>query len=173
MESDTLDELLTENSNASLCTRVKHSLKNWAIDTSAKAAVYTPMLATIEASQGLDTEQIIAARLTSLALDAGIARAYTKLADYGYNLYSVNMNKGGMKAWAVDTTAMVSTYGPVYAGILYAYGADAKQIAAASTLGIFMAALTSRPFRKYVLAPWRKYTGFISKTNELHKHKIK
>jgi len=114
----------------------------------------------MEAYNGLDGDQIVQSRVAAALIDVGVARVYTKIADNLAQKYNVDLKKGGLKAWALDTLAMVSIYTPVYAGILAGTGADAKQIASSLTMGAGIAAVTSRPFRKYVLAPWRKLCGF-------------
>jgi len=141
----------------SLYHKTKQAAKNWAIDTSAKIAVFAPLLGSMEAYTGLEIDQIIGARTTSALVDTFIARAYTKTADYLYNKFSIDSKKGGIKAWAIDTASMIGTYAPVYAAILYANGANHKQVAYASLMAAGIATVTSRPFRKYVLFPWRKY----------------
>ncbi len=135
-------------------------VKNWAIDTSAKAATFTPLLATMEALTGLSAEQILKSRLMSLAVDSVCARGYTKTADYLCNKLHVDPKNGGAKAWAIDTSSMILNYAPVYAGILYANGASSKQIVKASIAAAGIATVTSRPFRKYVLFPWREYCSY-------------
>ncbi|HLC72678.1 MAG TPA: L-alanine exporter AlaE [Candidatus Nanoarchaeia archaeon] len=130
------------------------------MDTSAKVGVYAPLMTAMEAYNGLDGDQIVQSRVAAALIDVGVARVYTKIADNLAQKYNVDLKKGGLKAWALDTLAMVSIYTPVYAGILAGTGADAKQIASSLTMGAGIAAVTSRPFRKYVLAPWRKLCGF-------------
>lgn len=89
-------------------------------------------------------------------VDGAVARVYTKTADYLSNKFNVDLKKGGIRGWALDTAAMVGVYTPVYAGILKASGADNEQTVSALLMGAGVAALTSRPFRKYGLMPWRK-----------------
>ncbi len=160
-----LEEMITEiyKTVSNNKEKIKTSLKNWAIDTSGKASVYVPAMGLMEAYNGLECEQIAASRLTSLAIDTVVARAYTGLADKLYEKFAVDSKKGGVKAWAIDTGSMISTYAPVYAGILYALGADTETIVNASYMAAGIATLTSRPFRKYVLSPWREYCGFKAK----------
>lgn len=135
-------------------------VKNWAIDTSAKVACYAPVMASMEAYNGLDAKQIIASRLGAAAVDVGVARLYTKTADYLSRKFNVDTKKGGILGWALDTAAMVGVYTPVYATILTAAGANPKQIGYSLLMGAGIAATTSRPFRKYALKPWRNYCGF-------------
>jgi hypothetical protein len=149
-----------EQKNTNLEEKLKTGVKNWAIDTSAKIGCFAPLLASMEAYNGLDSEQIIGARATSALVDTFVARAYTKLADYSYNKFSVNPKKGGVKAWAIDTASMILTHAPVYAGILAINGANAKQIGMASLMGAAIATVASRPFRKYALFPWRKFCNY-------------
>ena len=55
---------------------------------------------------------------------------------------------------------MVGVYRPVYAAILKASGADNQQTASALLMGAGIAAVTSHPFRKYALMPWRKLLNY-------------
>ena len=136
--------------------KTKQEAKNWAIDTSAKVLAYAPLMGAMEAYNGLDGEQILKSRAAAALIDGAVARIYTKTADYLSNKFNVDLKKGGIKGWALDTVAMVGIYTPVYAGILKASGADNEQIGAALLMGAGIAALTSKPFRKYILMPWRK-----------------
>lgn len=153
-------ETRIQEDGVSLRERVIQGFRNWAIDTSAKVGFYAPLMATMEAYNGLEGEQIIKSRAAAALIDVGVARIYTKTADYLAQRYKVNLKKGGLKGWALDTVAMVGAYTPVYAGILAAAGADTKQIGYSLLMGAGIAAVTSRPFRKYILAPWRKLCGF-------------
>ncbi len=150
----------TTEKQASLTERVQQGVRNYLIDTSAKIGCYAPIMAAMEAYNGLDSEQILQSRATAALIDTGVARVYTKTADYLSKRYNVDLKNGGIKGWALDTAAMVGVYTPVYAGILAAAGADAKQIGSSLTMGAIIAAITSRPFRKYVLMPWRKLCGY-------------
>ena len=140
---------------APMVERVRQGVRNYLIDTSAKVACYAPIMATMEAYNGLDSEQILKSRATAALIDTGVARVYTKTADYLSKKYNVDLKKGGFKGWALDSAAMIGVYTPVYAGILAAAGADTKQITASLLMGAGIAAATSRPFRKYALMPWR------------------
>ena len=114
----------------------------------------------MEAYNGLDFEQILQSRASAALIDAGLARAYTKTADYLGKKFDVDIKDSSPKAWALDALAMIGTHAPVYAGILAVAGADAKQIGYASLMGAAIGLSTSKPFRKYILAPWRKYCGY-------------
>ena len=61
---------------------VKEGAQNWAIDTSAKVLAYAPLMGAMEAYNGLDGEQILKSRTTAALIDTGVARVYTKTADY-------------------------------------------------------------------------------------------
>lgn len=144
----------------SLRDKIKYEVINWAIDTSAKTGAYAPLMGAMEAYNGLDFEQILQSRASAALIDVGLARAYTKTADYLGKKFNVDIKDGSPKAWALDALAMIGTHAPVYAGILAAAGADAKQIGYASLMGAAIGLSTSKPFRKYVLAPWRNYWGY-------------
>jgi hypothetical protein len=135
---------------------VKEGAQNWAIDTSAKVLAYAPLMGAMEAYNGLDGEQILKSRAAAALIDAGAARVYTKTADYLSKKFNVDIKKGGFKGWLLDTVAMVGIYTPVYAAILKANGVDNHQTISALLMGAGIAAVTSRPFRKYALMPWRK-----------------
>jgi hypothetical protein len=144
----------------SLRDRVNYGIINWAIDTSAKTGTYAPLMGAMEAYNGLDIGQILQSRTSAALVDVGLARIYTKVADYLGRKFDVDIKDGGPKAWLLDALAMIGTYAPVYAGILASTGADAKQIGRASLMGAIIGLSTSKPFRKYVLAPWRKFWGY-------------
>ncbi|MEK6934757.1 MAG: L-alanine exporter AlaE [Nanoarchaeota archaeon] len=144
----------------SLRDRIKYGSINWAIDTSAKTGTYVPLMGAMEAYNGLDIEQIFQSRASAALVDVGLARIYTKTADYLGKKFDVDIKDGSPKAWGLDALAMIGTHAPVYAGILVATGADAKQIGYASLMGAIIGLSTSKPFRKFVLAPWRKFWGY-------------
>ena len=144
----------------SLRDKIKYEVINWAIDTSAKTGAYAPLMGAMEAYNGLDFDQILQSRASAALIDVGLARAYTKTADYLGKKFDVDIKDSSPKAWALDALAMIGTHAPVYAGILAAAGADAKQIGYASLMGAAIGLSTSKPFRKYILAPWRKYWGY-------------
>jgi len=139
---------------------VKEGAQNWAIDTSAKVLAYAPLMGAMEAYNGLDGEQILKSRTAAALIDTGVARVYTKTADYLSKKFDVDIKQGGFKGWLIDTAAMVGVYTPVYAAILKASGADNQQTASALLMGAGIAAVTSRPFRKYALMPWRKLWNY-------------
>ncbi len=66
----------------------------------------------------------------------------------------------GVRNYITDTSAMVGTYTPIYAVILASAGADSEQIGRSLLMGAGIAAITSRPFRKYILKPYRQIMGF-------------
>ncbi|MBS3074390.1 hypothetical protein J4447_02955 [Candidatus Pacearchaeota archaeon] len=177
------------SSNISLSERIKQSVRNYLIDTSAKVVCYASLMAGMEAYNGLNPEQILSSRTAAALVDAGAARIYTKTADYVEEktkpltkkvsrssikvmnaLRKDNLNFGqmrgvyrtveGVRKYSADTASMIGVYTPVYAGILASTGADAKQIGASLLMGAGIAAATSRLFRKYALVPWRKLCGY-------------
>jgi hypothetical protein len=157
----TIEREVEEKSKSSLLRdKIKYEVINWAIDTSAKTGAYAPLMGAMEAYNGLGFEQILKSRASAALIDVVLARAYTKTADYLGKKFDVDIKDGSPKAWALDALAMIGTHAPVYAGILAAAGADAKQIGYASLMGAAIGISTSKPFRKYILAPWRKYCGY-------------
>ena len=144
----------------SIVKDVREGAENWAIDTSAKVLAYAPLMGVMEACNGLEGEQIAKSRIVAALVDAGVARVYTKTADYLSRKFNVDLKEGGFKGWLLDSLAMIGVYTPVYAGILKVSGADNQQTVSALLMGAGIAALTSRPFRKYVLTPMEKLLGF-------------
>lgn len=156
-----IDKEIKENPKPlSITDKVKYTIIKWAIDTSAKTGSYAPLMGTVEAYIGLDFDQILQSRANAALIDAGLARTYTKAADYLGKKFDVNIKDNNLKAWSLDASAMIVTHAPVYAGILAAAGADMKQIVSASLIGDAIGVSTSKPFRKYVLAPWRNYLDY-------------
>jgi hypothetical protein len=147
--------LRSTEENSGLVKRIGDAGKNYLIDTSAKVMCYAPAMAAMEAANGLSAEQIIKSRTAAAIVDAGAARIYGKLRDYVRT--KVNADKSPVRSYLADTLSMIGTYTPVYAGILAANGANAKQIGLSLAMGAGIAALTARPYGKYVLGRWRKY----------------
>ena len=148
------------SSRSNLVQKFVDGARNYAIDTSAKIVCFAPLMGSMEAYNGMDSEQILKSRAVSALIDGGVARVYTKTADYLSKKFDVDMKKGGFKGWLIDTVAMVGVYTPAYAGVLAVAGADAKQIGSALLMGAGIATVASRPFRKYALMPWRKVCGY-------------
>ncbi len=142
----------------SLRDRLACGVRNYLIDTSAKVGCYAPIMAAMEAYNGLDGEQILQSRATAALIDVGVARVYGKTLDKTRKIF--NTEKSKLRSYLVDTATMIGVYTPVYAGILAAAGADAKQIGGALLMGAGIAAVTGRPFGKYVLNNWRKMWGY-------------
>ena len=142
----------------SLNDRLKYRVRTYLIDTSAKVGCYAPVMAAMEAYNGLDGEQILQSRATAALIDVGVARIYGKTLDKTRKI--LNAERSKLRSYLVDTATMVGVYTPVYASILAAAGADAKQIGGALLMGAGIAAVTARPFGKYVLNNWRKFWGY-------------
>ncbi|MBU1199275.1 MAG: L-alanine exporter AlaE [Nanoarchaeota archaeon] len=138
------------------CRSVLQGVQNYLIDTSAKVASYAPLMATMEAFNGLDGDQILQSRLSAALVDSVVARVYGKTLDYVRNKFHADPKEKSMKNYFIDTITMISIYTPVYAGILFATGANLSQIGSALLMGAGIATVTARPYAKYVLAPWRK-----------------
>jgi hypothetical protein len=138
-------------------------MRNYLIDTSAKIASYAPVMAAMEACDGLDGKQILQSRLSAALVDTVVARAYGKTLDYVYHKFNANPHEGGIRNYLIDTVTMVGVYTPVYAGILCAAGASGHQIGTALLMGAGIAAITAKPYAKYILRPWRKLCKYKSK----------
>ena len=91
----------------SLRDKIKYEVINWAIYTSAKTGAYAPLMGAMEAYNGLDFEQILQSRASAALIDAGLARAYTKTADYLGKKFDVDIKDSSPKAWALDALAMI------------------------------------------------------------------
>jgi hypothetical protein len=138
----------------SLLEKIKVGIENYLIDTSARLAIYTPLMSVMEASCGLDSNQIIRQRAASVVIDFFVGRIYGKT-------LSFVRKKVKPKSWLgnyfVDTMSMIGVYSPVYVGMLAANGATSQQIKIALVKATLIGMLTARPFAKYVLNRWRKY----------------
>lgn len=157
MIKQNLENKVTSQENERAENRVnqlREGFRNYLIDTSAKVVAYAPVMATMEAFNGLNEKQIIASRASAALIDAGAARIYGKVRDYVRNRFNA---RDGIKGYLADTLSMIGTYTPVYAAILKANGASDKQTAYSLLMGAGIAALTARPYGKYVLEPWRRY----------------
>lgn len=134
---------------------VSNSIKNYLIDTSAKVGAYALPMALMESCNGLDASQVLASRATAAVVDAGVARIYGKARDFVRN--KVHAEKSAVRSYLADTLTMIATYTPVYAAILKANGATNEQTAYSLVMGAGIAALTARPYGKYILEPWRRF----------------
>jgi len=141
-------------------SKLEMTVKDYAIDTSAKILFYAPVMAVMEAYNGLNSDQIIQSRISAAVVDVGVARIYGKTLDSVRSKFHIKSDSTGSKAYAVDTITMIGIYTPVYAGILAAAGADEKQIGYSLSMGAIIAAITARPFGKYVLNKWRNLLGY-------------
>jgi len=137
---------------------LEREVKAYFVDTSAKVGTYAIPMALMEASRGLDLEQIVQSRTTVALADAVLSRIYGKALNYTREKFGTE-GKTGMKSYLVDTVTMLAVYDPAYALILQSCGADSEQTASAVGLLSVILALTARPFGKYVLDNWRKYWG--------------
>lgn len=138
--------------------KIRQGIRNYAIDTSAKVLAYAPIMASMEAFNGLDKEQILQSRLSAAIVDAGVARVYGKVRDYVRDKF--NIENSPIKSYLADTISMIGVYSPVYACILATAGADIKQISSALLMGAGIAALTACPYGKHILTPFRNKMGY-------------
>ncbi len=137
-------------------SKISNEVINYFIDTSAKVGAYALPMAVMEASRGLDLNQIIQSRTSVALVDAVVARVYGRTLDYARKKLNPH-EKGGVRGYLVDTLTMMGIYAPVYSGILCSAGANEEQIISATGMLCGILALTARPFGKYILNPWRRY----------------
>lgn len=164
IENTGLEERLDNTEKKSWSQKLKDFGRNYAIDTSAKVACFAPFMASMEAYNGLDADQILSARVMSVVVDVGVARVYGKARDIVRD--KVNADKSPIRSYLADTLTMIGVYSPVYAGILAVSGAEPEQIGAALVMGAGIAAVIARPFGKYVLEPMRKKFGYVRKSKK-------
>ncbi len=138
----------------SLSERVKKGIENYLIDTSARMVVYTPLMSVVEASSGLNTDQIVRQRVTSIVIDFFVGRIYGKTLSFMRKRVDP---KGWLGSYLIDTLSMIGIYSPVYIGMLAANGANSQQIKMALAKATVIGMLTARPFGKHILNRWRKY----------------
>jgi len=155
-KGNSLEELLDE----SQIVKFKQGIQNYLIDTSTKVVTYAPIMATMEYCNGLDGDQIIQSRLSAALVDSLVARIYGKTLDFMRKKLDANPEEKSIKNYLIDTGTMIGVYTPVYAGILYSAGAEHSQVAGALTMGAAIAAVTARPFAKYILGPLRKKLSY-------------
>ncbi len=151
-----LEERVSNNESLTWKSILSNGLKNYLVDTSAKVGTYALPMAAMEASQGLELDQIIQSRTSVALIDAVAAIIYGKSLNYARKKLNPE-KKGGIRGYLVDTLTMIGVYAPIYAGILYSTGAENEQVASATGILCGILALTARPFSKYILDPWRKY----------------
>jgi hypothetical protein len=137
-----------------LLNKTKAELRAYLVDTSAKVGAYALPMGLMEASKGMNFEEIVQSRTSVALADAVLARIYGKLLNKTREKFGEN--------YLVDTATMMAVYVPAYAGILKGieYFHD-KEIDIPSAC-VFLSGLligTARPFGRYVLNPWRKYWG--------------
>ena len=145
---------------AEIKDRIKREFKGYLVDTSAKVCTYAVPMALMEASRGLDLEQIVQSRTSVALADAVLGRIYGKALNYTREKFGTE-GKEGFKSYGVDTATMLAVYDPAYALILQGCGADSEQTASAVAWVSVILALTARPFSKYVLDRWRNHWGTI------------
>ena len=109
----------------------------------------------MEASRGLDLEQIVQSRTSVALADAVLGRIYGKALNYTREIFETE-GKTGAKSYFVDTITMLAVYDPAYALILQCCRADSEQTASAVGFLSVILMLTAQPFGKYVLDNWRK-----------------
>ena len=85
----------------SLRDKLAYGVRNYLIDTSAKVGCYAPVMAAMEAYNGLDGEQILQSRATAALIDVGVARVYGKTLDKTRKWF--NAEKSKIRSYLVDT----------------------------------------------------------------------
>lgn len=142
--------------NEEIKSMLEREVKAYLVDTSAKVGTYAIPMGLMEASRGMDLEQIVQSRTSVALADAVLGRIYGKALNYTRKKFETE-GKTGMKSYFVDTVTMLAVYDPAYALILQSCGADSEQTTSAVGILSVILALTARPFSKYVLDNWRKY----------------
>lgn len=141
-----------------ILNKIYNGFKNYLVDTSAKVGTYAVPMGLMEASKGMDMDEILQSRTTVALSDAILARIYGKALNYSRKRFNPE-NKKGIKGYLVDTLPMLSVYVPAYAitlkGIEYFNNKD-FDIPSACLFLTGMLIVTARPFAKYILDPWRK-----------------
>lgn len=139
--------------------KLRDGFKNYLVDTSAKVGTYVVPMAIMEASRGMDFDEILQSRTTVALADSVLARLYGKSLNYTRKKFNPEMKKG-VRGYMVDTSTMLAVYVPSYAGILkgieYFNGKDID-IPSACLFLTGMLVATARPFSKHILDPWRKF----------------
>ena len=140
-------------------SKIGNGIKNYLVDTTAKVGTYAIPMGSMEASKGMDFNEILQSRTTVALADSVLARIYGKSLNYTRKKFNPE-NKQGMRGYLVDTSTMLAVYVPAYAGILKGieYFNDKNfDIPSACLFLTGMLLGTARPFSRYILDPWRKY----------------
>jgi hypothetical protein len=152
-----LEEKIENSSNWK--SNLGNGLKNYLVDTTAKVGTYALPMVIMEASKGMDFDEILQSRTTVALADSVLARIYGKSLNYTRKKFNPE-NKQGIRGYLVDTSTMLAIYVPAYAGILNGIEYFNDKDFDISSACLFLTGMligTARPFSKYVLDPWRKY----------------
>ena len=158
MDSETTKNL---EENIERCPNRKYRfgdiVKSYLVDTTAKVGTYAIPMGIMEASKGMDLDEILQSRATVALADSILARAYGTSLDYTRKKLNPE-NVQGIRGYFVDTTTMIAVYVPAYAGILKGieyFNDKDLDIPSACLFLTGMLIVTARPFSKYILDPWR------------------
>jgi hypothetical protein len=145
--------------NTLLCkVTLMNKLKDYLVDTSAIISFYTPLMASVEFSAGMDLQEVSYSRLYSMMFHSAFGRPYGKYRDWFANKFNTNKDSSKTKKFMVDTSALMLWQIPNYSLILYASGASLEEITLALPLGLTVGAISGRPYG-YFLDKWRTYFG--------------
>jgi len=144
---------------ASLAKKTVTQIKQYAIDTSASIAFYTPLLASSEYFiAGMSTDKVFQSRLYAAGIHALTTRIYGKIREQWANTWHADPSSTWQKKLFVDSSISVLFQIPVYSTILYASGASSEEIITALPSGLLIGLTFGRGFG-YFLDTWRGWLG--------------
>lgn len=116
-----------------------------------RVAFLTPMMYLTEIITGMENKASIISRGISAAVNLTVAKYYHKwFRPLVYKMFSVDENSSKLKKDLVNRTAFVMHQAPLYLGILWAAGADWKQIAVTLPTGLAVGAATAEKFQNFM-----------------------
>jgi hypothetical protein len=129
----------------------KINLGKWAADTSAAVSF---SLAVGTANEmliaGLTPEQCLKSRAISTCNNLLLGRPYGWYRDRIYKVLKCDQESSHLKRVLANTTSFATFWAPIYAGVLYATGADSEQIEKGYLTATAMSTFIGAPYGYYL-----------------------
>ena len=99
---------------------------------------------------GLSPVQLLKSRAMATPINIVLGGPYGRFRDYVFNKVGVSQESNCLKKAGAAIACFAGFWVPVYSGILYAAGADSKQIATAAVTTALMSVVLAKPYDLYM-----------------------
>ena len=149
---------LEERVNSFEYRKQNSKLRNYLVNTTASWLYWTPIMTATECISGLELDEVINSRLTSLVIGAVVAHPHGLFRKYWSDALNITPQSRQFSKYIADTTATWCFQIPLYSLQLYCSGTSFKEGLTAFGIGLAASAILGRPYGIFQDS-WRKLWG--------------